>query len=167
LDDDPFLDGHAGDDVLLQDALEAPRGDVVIPDPFGIDDEPRTVCANAEAGCLCAHDFYFRFFHALFDEFPQLLAVAGLAAVGSEADEQMFVRAFHSGFAQTFLEIFFAHLFSLNCRSLQITEKTRSGSQSRNPSPQPSPDGRGGSFSPGEKARMRVFSCKLRWQFHF
>jgi hypothetical protein len=44
----------------------------------------------------------------------------------------MFARAFHSGFAQTFLEIFFAHLFSLNCRSLQITEKTivsrRSGS---------------------------------------
>ena len=124
MDDDPFLDGHAGDDVLLQNALEAPRGHVVIPDPFGIDDEPWTVRANAEAGCLCAHDFYFRFFHALFDEFPQLLAVASLTAVGSEANEQMFARPFYSGFAQTFLEIFFAHLFSLNCRSLQITEKT-------------------------------------------
>jgi hypothetical protein len=124
LDGDPLLDGHAGDDVLLQNALEAPRGHVVIPDPFGVDDEPRTVRANAEARCLRSHDLYVRFFHALFDEFPQLLAIAGLTAVGSEADEQMFARPFYSGFAQTFLEISFAHLFPLNCRSLQITDKT-------------------------------------------
>ncbi len=53
---DPFLHGFPVEDVFFQDTIKAIWGDGSIPDAFGVDEEPRSSGADAEAEGFCAHD---------------------------------------------------------------------------------------------------------------
>ena len=96
------LDGHTGNDVVLQD--------VNLPS------------FRAKAGCFGSHYLHLGLFNALLDVIPKRFSVASLAAVGSNADEQMFARTFDRGFSQALSR---SSLMEFNCTLLKIMESAR------------------------------------------
>src|SRR6478736_4914606 len=87
--DEEFVDGRAAEDVLLQNALEALGRDVGVPGAVGVDNEDGALLADAKAAGLGPHHFEAELLDATLNVVPSLLALAHLAAVGAEAEEEM------------------------------------------------------------------------------
>ena len=101
---DPFAHRFPSQQMLLQDALESRRRDVPIPNALGIDHEPRSSGANAEAARLRAHHAQSGFLHAFFYKVPQHFALARMAAIGAEAEEEMPLSAGDARLGEAFVE---------------------------------------------------------------
>lgn len=98
---DPFRDGRAAYQVFLQNPLEALCVDVAIPDAFGVNHEPRSAGADAEALGLCPHRAQGGFTHAALDVFPDDFRVCGCAAVRPHAEEYMPLGGADGGFLES------------------------------------------------------------------
>ena len=96
--DDPFGDRRAVDEMFLQDALEPFWCDAPVPDSVRVNDEPRSFRADAKTGRFRAHHLQAAFFQTRLHVLPGLISFPRFAAVGADAEKEMFFRAAHGGF---------------------------------------------------------------------
>ena len=101
---DPFGDGLAVDDVLLEDALAALRGDGAVPDALGVDEEPWAADANFKARGLGAHDRELQLGAAALEVIPHDLALLKRRAIGAEAEEEVALGAVNAGRGEAFVD---------------------------------------------------------------
>ncbi len=86
---DPFAHGVSAEDVFGEDSIKAVWGDGAVPDALGVDEEPWSSRADAEAEGFCAHDGRGRLFDGGFGVFPQGVALVWVAAFGADAEEEV------------------------------------------------------------------------------
>ena len=86
---DPLANGRVPDNVLLQDAFAALRGDLAVPDALGINEQPRTADADPETAGLGAHDRQFQLGATALEIIPGRLAFRRRRAIGAETKEKM------------------------------------------------------------------------------
>ena len=89
-----ILDHLTADEVLLDDPLEVFRGDMLIPDAFGVDDGDGSAAADAEALAACAVDGSGRggqvqFGESRFEVIPAFLSLLRVNAVRAGAEEDV------------------------------------------------------------------------------
>ena len=98
---------RADDKQKDEDPLETLRSDRPVPCPLGINHNPRPARADAKTAGLRAHGSHAGFLDALLHKIPEALAFARRAAVWSETNEDVPLRAGNAGFGKAVGE--FAH----------------------------------------------------------
>ena len=91
--DYPGANWFPSEEVLLEHLLEALGGEIPIPDPFRIYDEPGSAYADPEASRLRPHRAEARLPNPPFHVIPESLALSCPATVRPDAEEEVPLRS--------------------------------------------------------------------------
>jgi len=89
---DPFRDRPTSFEVLAPNAIKSLRSYLGIPNPIGINHQPRAIGAHAQASRLGPHDGQVVLFHRRFEMFPGGEACLNRTTVGPHAKKQVSAR---------------------------------------------------------------------------